>query len=458
MTNANIFLITFNTIIMKLRLIIIITCFCYGNSFSQNVGIGTLTPSKKLQVVTSETNAEIAYFQSTGGYGSILSGNGAMFSDLGVNGSYGFCGTSSPQDFKLRTGGVSRMTLNHANGYVGIGTDFPLTNLHVQGSFQVTDNLRIGTENSLAKLHLLETGPNPILGDFEGEGGSRYLHITNGITSSNIGATETYGFAGTVQNFDFALTTSNTPKLFVKDATGNVGIGTSTPVAKLDVNGTTHLGDKVAIGTNTPQHFLDVQAGGEWAIARFRNNNPDNANIGVTNGTGLVDFGLNNEGGFVGSVTAGDFMIRTNYTVRMFFKNSNGYVGVGTSLPTQRLHVDGNVLITGNLIVDAPTNATLLNGWFVYDASFGTPQFSKDKQGRVLLSGLAEHAPTLGGVIFTLPAGYRPEKSMYFLAASDHPNGFSKILINHTTGDVSVVATASNITWVSFDNVMFRGI
>jgi hypothetical protein len=46
---------------------------------------------------------------------------------------------------------------------------------------------------------------------------------------------------------------------------------------------------------------------------------------------------------------------------------------------------------------------------------------------------------------------------MYFLAASDHPNGYNKILINHTNGEVSVVNTGSNITWISFDNVIFRG-
>ena len=141
----------------------------------------------------------------------------------------------------------------------------------------------------------------------------------------------------------------------------------------------------------------------------------------------------------------------------MFFRNSDGFVGIGNETPSQRLDVSGNISLSGNIIVESPTNATLQNGWTTYDSSFGTPQFSKDKQGRVLLSGLAGHTPVNGGVIFTLPAGYRPEKSMFFVAASDHPNGFSKVLINHSNGEVSVTTTGNNITWVSFDNVTFRG-
>ena len=141
----------------------------------------------------------------------------------------------------------------------------------------------------------------------------------------------------------------------------------------------------------------------------------------------------------------------------MYFRHSDGFVGVGTEAPTERLDVNGNIALSGNIVVESPTNATLLNGWVIYDNAFGTPQYSKDKQGRVLMSGLAEHTPIPGGHVFTLLTGYRPEKSMYFLVASDHPSGFNKVLINSTNGEVSVVTTGSNITWVSFDNITFRG-
>jgi hypothetical protein len=255
------------------------------------------------------------------------------------------------------------------------------------------------------------------------------------IGSAVLGASEAYAYTGSDLPYSFALLAAGTPRLFIQHTTGYIGIG-----------------------NNYPLHKLDVQADQHSEIARFRNSTNDNANLSVTNGSGLVDFGLNNVGGYVGSVTAGDFMIRTNYTVRMYFESSTGFVGVNNSNPSQCLDVNGNIALSGNIIVESPTNATLLNGWDIYDNAFGTPQYSKDKQGRVLLSGLAEHTPVNGGHIFTLPAGYRPEKSMYFMVASDHPNGFSKVLINHTNGEVSVSTTGSTITWVSFDNIIFRAV
>jgi hypothetical protein len=442
---------------MKNLILFLMIITGYSISISQNVGIGTLTPASKLHVVSGSVNAEIATFQNAGGIGWTLVGNGSMFSELGVNGTYGFVGTNSPQDFTIRTGGIKRLYLKYATGFVGIGTENPVTTLDVQGSTRISQNMGIGCNSSLARLQLFENSANPLLGYFEGEDGYRKIEVSNGFASSVLGASDAYGFSGSEQATNYALLTDSLPRLFIQHTTGNIGIGNTNPLTKLDVTGSMYLSDHLGIGTSNPLHKLDIQAVQQSEIARFRNTTADNANISVTNGAGLVDFGLNNVGGYVGSVTAGDFMIRTNYTVRMYFNSSTGFVGINNNYPTQCLDVNGNITLAGTIIVESPTNATLLNGWGIYDSAFGTPQYSKDKQGRVLLSGLAEHTPIAGGHIFTLPSGYRPEKSMYFLVASDHPSGFSKMLINHTNGEVSVSSTGSNITWVSFDNITFRG-
>ena len=498
-------------------LVILFPCFfVWQNLFCQFVGIGTSAPAAKLHVVTGESNTEIGRFQSSGGIGMVLFGNGSMFSDLGVNGIYGFSGTSSPQDFALRTGSTNRLYIKHPTGFVGIGTINPETMLHVQGSGRVSENFGIASNNSIARLQLFENTSNALLALFEAEGGNRSIEVSNGIHTSNLGVADNYGFTGTIQPEDFALLSNNVPRLYIRYSSGNIGIGTINPQHILDVhsgfvpeiarfrntttdnanisvtNGTglvdfglnnvggyvgtvnagnfmirtnyavrmffNHSNGFVGIGTINPDHKLDIQAYEHPEIAKFRNTTSDNAKIGVTNGIGAVDFGLNNVGGYVGTVDAGNFMIRTNYTVRMFFNHTNGYTGINTATPSQCLDVNGNIALSGNIMVEPPTNASLLNGWVIYDNAFGTPQYSKDKQGRVLISGLAEHTPTPGGHVFTLPAGFRPEKSMFILAASDHPNGFSKILINHLNGEVSVSTTGSNITWVSFDNITFRGI
>jgi len=434
--------------------IFLFTGYCF--SFSQNVGIGVPNPAFKLHVVTNIPNTEIARFQSAGGIGMTLIGNGNMFTDLGVNGSYGFAGTNSPHDFALRTGSVSRLYIKHGTGNIGIGTENPQSTLDVIGSGKVSQNFGIGCSNTNARLQLLDNGASPYLGFFEGEDGDRKIGVSNGFITTVQGVNDLYSYSGSEQAYNYALLTGGAPRIFIQHFTGNVGIGNTNPVAKLDVTGSIYLSGLLGVGTTDPQHKLDVQAIQQAEIARFRNTTADNANISVTNGAGLVDFGLNNAGGYVGSVTAGDFMIRTNYTVRMYFKNSNGFVGVNTNTPTQSLDVNGNIAVSGNIIVESPINATLLNGWGIYDSAFGTPQYSRDKQGRVLLSGLAGSAPNPGGHIFTLPVGYRPEKSMYFLVASDHPSGFNRILIDASNGHVVAGYTGANITWLSFDNITFR--
>ncbi len=441
-----------------MKFIIILTfSFSCNCLLAQNIGIGTSAPNFKLHVVTSSSNTEIARFQSTGGSGMILAGNGSMFAEMGVNGTYGYCGTSSPQDFTLRTGGVNRLYLQQSTGNIGIGTNNPLSKFHVEGNTKLNGSVGIGTDNTTARLQLFESNENNHLAYFEADGGDRKITIDNGIKTGTFGVRESYSYFGSDDANDVALITGALPRLSIQHITGNVGIAEMNPQQKLHVNGNACVTGYLGAGVFSPAYALDIRTGNTNNIASFANTTMDNALIMVKNGSGIVDFGLNSAGGFVGTVNAGDFRIRTNYTVRMLVRNADGFVGIGTESPSQRLDVSGNINLSGNIIVEAPTNATLLNGWFVYDNLFGTPQFSKDKQGRVLLSGLAKHTPVIGGHVFTLPAGYRPEKSMYFLVASDHPNGFSKVLIDHTNGEVSIANTGSNITWVSFDNVTFRG-
>ncbi len=316
------------------------------------------------------------------------------------------------------------------------GSTLSLTQTNVQDyvfTVEPGGNIGLGTSNPSCKLQVL-SNPNTNIGYFTTNGGYGQILAGNGTIFSDLGADATKGYCGTNTDNDFSIRSGADDRIYIKHNTGFIGLGNTNPAC-----------------------MLDIQANANVTPAIFRNTTANNANIVVSNGPLAVDFGLNNAGGYVGTFTAGDFRIRTNYAVRMYFRHSDGFVGVGTEAPTERLDVNGNIALSGNIVVESPTNATLLNGWVIYDNAFGTPQYSKDKQGRVLISGLAEHTPIPGGHVFTLPTGYRPEKSMYFLVASDHPSGFNKVLINSTNGEVSVVTTGSNITWVSFDNITFRG-
>jgi hypothetical protein len=186
---------------------------------SGNVGIGTTSPSQELDV-----NGDIV----------VPVGNGIMFdrvgSDLHIlyketpsSSTYG-----SPDDVVLRnpngarlrfqTNGTNdRMTID-SSGNVGIGTTSPSTLLHV-GDDTVSDNIVTVTaaNNTSAGVDLM--------GDLSGAKGFRVKYEGNG----NYFAVEdnTSG----VQTERMRIT-----------ASGNVGIGTTTPGTLLNVGGTTNPG------------------------------------------------------------------------------------------------------------------------------------------------------------------------------------------------------------------------
>jgi hypothetical protein len=115
----------------------------------------------------------------------------------------------------------------------------------------------------------------------------------------------------------------------------NVGIGTSNPEYKLEVVGTVHgtsnayFDGAVGIGTNFPQNKLQINNGG----------------ISLFNTTDSKNWLLNY------SRTSNYLSLSENGTTRMVIENG-GNVGIGTTAPTEKLHVTGTGRFTDDLIVD----------------------------------------------------------------------------------------------------------
>lgn len=119
---------------------------------------------------------------------------------------------------------------------------------------------------------------------------------------------------------------------------GYVGIGTSSPVQKLHVNGNIR-GNQTggAIRIQTSYGYTDIGAkNSSWSHfytdrARF-----------FFNKEIRVDQGL------IGSYNE-DLKLRTSGTTRITIKNSGGNVGIGTTSPIKKLDVKGDINFTGNL-------------------------------------------------------------------------------------------------------------
>jgi hypothetical protein len=86
-----------------------------------------------------------------------------------------------------------------------------------------------------------------------------------------------------------------------------------------------------------------------------------------------------------------------------------------------------------------------------YAAPYGPVQYRKRRDGTVEMRGL--WVPGAGGVIFTLPVGYRPTGGIELLFIGSSANAFAEIRVA-TAGTVSWQAGGS--AYVSLANVQFN--
>ena len=129
-------------------------------------------------------------------------------------------------------------------------------------------------------------------------------------------------------------------------------------------------------------------------------------------------------------------------------------VGIGLHTPTERLHVNGNIRVDGNIIQNSIINATLNTGWTNLGNQFETAGFYKGKDGRVYLQGTVVKNAGSGIVVFSLPVGYRPAKELRFLAYR-HSNLSAHIAID-SYGSVMELSSSPVNSQISLDGISFR--
>jgi hypothetical protein len=292
---------------------------------SENVGIGTDSPSVLIEGQTSTANS--AYLRlGTSNSGSshtvghdiagleFYSGDGSG-AGAGVKGSirYKYGSSSGATTYmSFHTAGTSsgndteRMRID-ATGNVGIGTDSPSGKVHVQSASSGA------TASGNADELILEGS------------GNTGLSILSGATSlGNLFFADSGDAADGYIQYDqngrsMRLGTAGGEKVRI-DASGNVGIGVSSPSQALVVN------------RSSGNTYLDIsrasQSQGQVALQ-------------LTGGTGGTNWIMYQD------TSSDDLRFFGNSATRMTI-DSSGNVGIGTSSPSQKLDIDSGYLNFSN--------------------------------------------------------------------------------------------------------------
>ena len=197
-----------------------------GSSFLMGkLGIGTNTPSAKLQVYQSTNNKWAGIFSVQSSTFVYLAYDGTLPHGVYINTG----GTSSSGVYNLRCYGQAGELLSvKANGNVGIGTSAPESKLDVRGS--IRGNYNTNTASSFGRATVGYCGHNNMAAFSHISCNTQYKYSLLQNSSGR-----TYLNCASGQHIEFRV--NNSTKMILR-SNANVGIGTTNPKARLHISGT----------------------------------------------------------------------------------------------------------------------------------------------------------------------------------------------------------------------------
>jgi hypothetical protein len=381
---------------MKIKLFFILFIFITSYSFSQ-VGIGTTNPDTSSSLDISSTNSgilipRISLINVSNGiapintpaislliYNSnpaIIGGNGEGYyywngteweklttdgnnwnttGNFGTNPSINFIGTTDFNDLVFKTNGIESVRIK-ATGTVGIGISNPLQQLDVQGGNARINNTYIGDVGwgtTWAGISHYNQANSTGYGFLQSNDGNYTF-----LNKPNTGL----GYIGfRVGNSDQAVITN----------AGNMGIGTTNPTEKLEVNGKIKITD----GTQGNGKVLvsDANGGGTWTTTNSikpavtgvfagGGGNPNsttsvycNTYIDLPPGKWML-FGTYLLAGSTTLATGQSVFVRTNFQLSNTVTGANPYIVSGGLIsgilagPTEFGIANGQTIINNNTV------------------------------------------------------------------------------------------------------------
>ena len=245
---------------------------------------------------------------------------------------------------------------------VGIGTASP------RGVLDLGSGSGDGTlDNTSANYQLILEAAQSTTGDI-----GRNIAFVNGSQDVSAAINSVDGGAGLTQDLMFAVAASGTLSEVMRlDATGNVGIGTSSPSQKLEVYNS----------ATDSQSYVKIQ-----------NNRARNA---------AVNFVTTAANWYVGAGIGTDtdvFQIYDGDVGERMRIDSSGNVGIGTTSPSQKLHVVGKLKLTDDLIIGGTSPRIDYDGGSTgslrfFSTSTGTERMRIESGGNVGIGTTSPAAP-----------------------------------------------------------------